>query len=306
MIKVLANDGIHPAGKAMLEAAGCQVDTDKVAQEDLIRILPDYDAICVRSATKVRADLIDQCPDLKVIARGGVGLDNIDVSYAKSRDIAIYNTPAASSRSVAELAMGHIFALSRSLHQANRTMPLKGNSEFKSLKKAYSKGFELGGKTLGVIGLGRIGRETAKLAMGVGMHIVVHDPYVEEVVLKLPHLSLDGKTYSRTFKPVDLDTLLRQSDVITLHVPFTGTPIISAKEMSKMRKGACLINVARGGVVDEMDLLDHLNNGQIAGAGLDVFETEPTPNATLLNHPNVSLTPHTGASTQEAPTADWG
>ncbi|MCL4120707.1 UNVERIFIED_CONTAM: hypothetical protein GTU68_062360 [Idotea baltica] len=248
--------------------------------------LPSYDAICVRSATKVRTDLIDACPNLKAICRGGVGLDNIDVDHAKSKGIAVINTPAASSRSVAELAFSHLFSIARSLYLSNRAMPSKGDTEFKALKKSYSKGFELYGRTLGVIGLGRIGQETAQLALSVGMRVLAVDPFVKEVEL--------------TIETVSMDEMLSKADVVTLHVPFLGKPVLSTDEFNKMKKGAILINCSRGGTVDEDAMLAALDSGQLAAAGVDVFMNEPTPRKDILEHPRVSLTPHTGASTVEA------
>jgi len=185
MRKILVNDGIHETGKKMLENAGYTVDTTKIAQEDLASQLNQYDAICVRSATKIRQELIDQCPNLKIVARGGVGLDNIDVDYAKSKGMAVYNTPAASSRSVAELAFSHIFSVARYLYKSNRNMPTDGDSEFKDLKKSFSKGFELKGKKIGIIGFGRIGQETAKIALGLGMEVLPVDPFVDSTEVSL-------------------------------------------------------------------------------------------------------------------------
>lgn len=300
MVKILINDGIHPDGKAELEAAGYEVVTEKVAQEDLPTELPQYDAICVRSATKVREALINQCPNLKVIARGGVGLDNIDVEFAKSKGIEVINTPAASSSSVAELVFAHLFGLARSLYQANRDMPAKGDTEFKSLKKAYSKGFQLRGKTIGIIGFGRIGQETARIAIGMGMTVLPVDPFVKEAKMdfEIPH-SATG-TVPVTLPTVSMDDMLAKADIISLHIPFLGKPVLSTEEFNKMKDGTILVNCARGGTVDEDALLAALESGKIAAAGLDVFENEPTPRKDLLEHPKISLSPHIGASTLEA------
>ncbi len=301
MIKILVNDGIHPDGKLLLEEADYQVDTDKVAQEDLIKVLPAYDAIIVRSATKVRKELIDACPNLKVIARGGVGLDNIDVAYAESKGIKVINTPAASSRAVAELAFGHAFSLARMLHSANRAMPVKGDTDFKTLKSSYSKGFQLGGKTLGIIGFGRIGQEAAKIGLGLGMNILPTDPYISEANIPMQPYGFTNMKLDIRIETKPFDEVLRRADFITIHVPFSGgTPLVGAAEFEKMKKGAILINTSRGGVVDELAMLDALESGKLRGAGLDVFDNEPTPRKEILNHPNISLTPHTGAETQEA------
>ncbi len=294
MPKVLINDGIHPSGLQKLKDAGIEVSTEKIAQDDLAAELPNYDAICVRSATKVRQPLIDLCPNLKVIGRGGVGLDNIDVEHAKSKGVHVVNTPAASSRSVAELVFAHLFSVSRFLYQANRQMPEDGDNNFKGLKKAYSKGFELEGKTLGIIGFGRIGQNTARLALGVGMDVVATDPYVEQAVIDM------GRFGDVTVVTSSMDQVLAESDVITLHIPFLGQPALGADEFAKMKEGVVLINASRGGTVDETALLEALDNGKVAAAGLDVFANEPSPRQDLLQHPRVSLSPHIGASTNEA------
>lgn len=297
MAKILINDGIEPIGIELLESAGHEVTDHHIPQADLPSRLQEFDAICVRSATKVRAELIDLCPNLKAICRGGVGLDNIDVDHAKSKGIAVINTPAASSRSVAELAFAHLFSIARYLYLSNRAMPEKGDTEFKSLKKSYSKGFELYGKTLGVIGLGRIGSETAQLGLSVGMELIGVDPFIPEAELKI-----GGATVNATFhlKSSSMDELLAKADVITLHVPFTGTPVLGPNEFAKMKDGAVLINASRGGTVDEDAMLSALNSGKLSAAGIDVFDNEPTPRKDILSHPRVSLTPHTGASTNEA------
>ena len=298
MKKILVNDGIHPDGQTMLEKAGYTVSTDKIAQEDLAKQLPAFDVIVVRSATKVRKDLIDQCPNLKIIARGGVGLDNIDVDYAKSKGLEIINTPAASSESVAELVFAHFFTLSRFLHLANREMPAKGAAEFKKLKKSYSKGVQLRGKTLGIIGFGRIGQETAKIGLAMGMNVLPVDPFVKaaNIDIKL----YNGSVLSTKLEVGAMEEMLKQADYISLHVPFLGKAVLGKAEFDMMKEGVILVNAARGGTVDEIALLDALNNGKVAAAGLDVFENEPTPRRALLDHPRVSLTPHIGASTNEA------
>jgi len=296
-MKIIVNDGIEPIGKQLLEAAGFEVDMNKIDQSDLINKLPEYDAICVRSATKVRKELIDACPNLKAIGRGGVGLDNIDVEYAKSKGIAVINTPAASSRSVGELAMAHMLGLSRFLHLANRQMPETGNTQFNELKKAYSKGAELEGKTLGIIGLGRIGMETAKCGLGMGMNIVAYDPFVSEVTLHVGPRALEFQT---TIQTESLDKLLATADYISLHIPSVGKAILGKEEFEKMKTGVFVINCSRGGTIDEDALIHALNSGKVAAAGLDVFDNEPTPRMDILSHPRISLTPHIGASTEEA------
>lgn len=297
MAKILINDGIEAIGISMLEDAGHEVVNQHIPQEELGRRLPEFDAICVRSATKVRKELIDQCPNLKAICRGGVGLDNIDVDYAKGKGIAVINTPAASSRSVAELVFAHLFSVARFLYQANKSMPKEGDTAFKALKKSYAKGFELYGKTLGVIGLGRIGRETAQLGLSIGMDVIGVDPYIPEV-----DLTIGGAKVNMThrLKAVSLEEMLEKADVVTLHVPFLGTPVLGTVQFNQMKDGAILINASRGGTVDEDAMLAALESGKLAAAGVDVFINEPTPRKDILNHPRISLTPHTGASTVEA------
>ncbi|RME13628.1 MAG: 3-phosphoglycerate dehydrogenase [Bacteroidetes bacterium] len=299
MKKILANDGIDRIGKEMLEKAGFEVDAHKVPQDKLIEIINEreYSVLIVRSATQVRKDLIDACPNLKIIARGGVGLDNIDVEYAKQKGIHVINTPAASSRSVAELVLAHLLSLSRYLHLSNREMSIIGNREFNALKKKYSEGTELKNKTIGIIGFGRIGQEVAKIAIGLQMNILAYDPYVvsAEIELELPYLK---KKLDMSIRTVKLEEVLKNSDFITLHVP--GGRIISQKEFDQMKDGVILINASRGGVINENDLLEALNKGKVRAAGLDVFENEPTLKPELLNHPKISITPHIGASTKEA------
>lgn len=298
MMKILANDGIHPTGQKMLEEAGFQVDTTNIPQDQLPERLNEYDGVIVRSATKIRKDLIDQCPNLKVIARGGVGMDNIDVDYARNKGLTVVNTPAASSQSVAELVFGHALSLSRFIHLSNREMPQSGQSEFKKLKKAYSAGRELRGKTFGVVGLGRIGRKAAEMALGLGMKVVGTDPMIDEVTLEVGLHPACEQKMTVTIPSVSLDEVLAQSDVITLHVP--GGTILGAEELAKTKKGVILVNAARGGVIDEDALLAAIESGQVAGAGLDVFVNEPTPRQDLLTHPRISVTPHIGAATNQA------
>ncbi|MBY0244951.1 MAG: D-2-hydroxyacid dehydrogenase [Sphingobacteriaceae bacterium] len=298
MFKILANDGIDPIGKKMLEDAGFVVDTNTIAQENLEVELKKYDAITVRSATKVRKELIDACPNLRLIGRGGVGMDNIDVDYAKSKGLAVVNTPSASSLSVAELVFSHLFSGVRFLQDANRKMPLEGNTKFNELKKNYAKGTELRGKTLGIIGFGRIGRETASVALGLGMNVLAYDLYPFEGNI---HLKFQGNvSVDIPVKTVSLEEVISQSDFISLHTPFADKPILGAEEFSKMKRGVGIVNCSRGGTIDELALVDALNAGRVSFAGLDVFENEPNPRNEILNHPKISLTPHIGASTNEA------
>ncbi|MGI9552042.1 MAG: D-2-hydroxyacid dehydrogenase [Aurantibacter sp.] len=299
-MRILANDGISQSGVAAMEKAGFEVITTNVAQEQLQNYINDNDIIglLVRSATTVRKDLIDSCPKLKLIGRGGVGMDNIDVDYAREKGLHVINTPAASSESVAELVFAHLFGGVRFLYDAKRNMPLDGDSKFKRLKKNYAKGTELRGKTLGVIGFGRIGQATAKIALGVGMKVVFHDPFLEEASLGISFF--DGRSITFDFKSLSKEEVLKASDFISLHVPAQKEYVIGKKELESMKTGAAIVNAARGGVIDEVALIDALEGGKLAFAGLDVFESEPTPEIKILMHPNISLTPHIGAATGEA------
>ena len=298
MKRILANDGITDGGKQTLENAGFEVVTENVPQEKLTEELLNYDAVLVRSATKIRKDIIDACPNIKLIGRGGVGMDNIDVEYARSKGMEVINTPAASSDSVAELVFAHLFSIVRSLQDSNRSMALSGDQEFKVLKKKYSKGIELRGKTLGVIGIGRIGQATARVALGLGMKVIATDPFIDNVKIEIP-IEGAGKT-SVEINTIDFDEVLKKSDFITLHVPGGEKPIITVEEISKMKDGVGIVNAARGGVVKESDLLDALETGKVAYAGLDVFENEPTPSVKVLMQDRISLSPHIGAATLEA------
>jgi D-3-phosphoglycerate dehydrogenase len=297
MAKILINDGIHPAGLELLQKAGHDVSTTKIEQADLPAQLPAFNAICVRSATKVRQDLIDLCPDLKVIGRGGVGMDNIDVDYARSKGIAVVNTPAASSRSVAELVFGHLLSISRFLHNANEEMPTEGHTAFKALKKNYSKGIELEGKTMGIIGLGRIGQATAQIALGMGMNVLGVDPYVSTADISVGPASANLTLPVQT---VSMDDMLAKADCISLHVPSQDKPVLGAAEFAKMKDGVMIVNASRGGTIDEDALLQALTSGKVGRVGLDVFDNEPSPREDLLKHKLVSVSPHIGASTGEA------
>lgn len=298
MIKILANDGIDPIGKKLLEDAGFVVDTSTIPQDQLATALLNYDAITVRSATKVRAALLDACPNIKLIGRGGVGMDNIDVDYARSKGVTVVNTPAASSLSVAELVFSHLFTGIRFLQDSNRKMPLEGATKFNDLKKAYAKGIELRGKTIGIVGFGRIGRETAAVALGLGMNVLAYDliPFNGNITLELQ----GGVKVDIPVQSVSLSEVITQSDFISLHTPFADQPILGNAEFAEMKNGVGIVNCSRGGTIDELALIEALDSGKVAFAGLDVFENEPTPLKAILNHPKISLTPHIGASTNEA------
>ncbi|TXC77007.1 D-2-hydroxyacid dehydrogenase [Luteibaculum oceani] len=301
-MKVLANDGISPSGEAALKEAGFTVITDKVEQSDLIDYInkEDVAALLVRSATTVRKDLIDACPNLKLIGRGGVGMDNIDVAYAREKGKVVVNTPAASSLSVAEIVVGKMFSLARFLYDSHLYMPQNGVADFKVLKKKYGKGTELRGKTLGIIGMGRIGQALASYALGLGMKVLYNDRSSNSVDIKL-HIHGAGDL-TVTLDKCDKETLIKESDFISLHVPKqeNGEAVLGTAELAKMKNTAFIINSARGGSVDEEALLKALDAGEIAGAALDVYENEPTPNEALLKHPKIAATPHIGAATVEA------
>ena len=299
-MKVLANDGISKSGIITLENAGFEVITTKVAQEQVANYINanDVQVILVRSATKVKQDIIDACPGLKIIGRGGVGMDNIDVEYARSKGIHVINTPASSSESVAELVFAHLFSGVRFLHDANRNMPLEGDTNFDGLKKAYANGLELRGKTIGIIGFGRIGQAVAKLALGIGMKVIAVDKYINEAVIRVDF-------YNGQFINVDIVTepfedVLKHSDFITLHVPAQDGYILDKAEFEMMKNEVGIVNCARGGVINEVALLEAIENGKVLFAGLDVFENEPTPEVQILMQPKISLTPHIGAATLEA------
>lgn len=301
-MKVLANDGISPVGVKKLEEAGFEVSTTNVQQDQLIDFInrEKIAVLLVRSATKVRKDIIDSCPSLKIIGRGGVGMDNIDVDYARSQGLSVINTPGASSQSVAELVMGHFFSLARGLHDSHRLMPQAGNSEFKSLKKKYGKGKELRGNKLGIIGLGRIGRALGSYALGVGMEVVAYDKFQNDEPIVVP-IGNYGKIDVR-IPFVDFDNLLSTCDFISIHVPKQedGSAVITKAELSIMKDGVILANAARGGVINEQDLLEAIAQGKVRGAALDVFDNEPTPDSQLLANESISHSPHIGAATLEA------
>lgn len=300
MMKVLANDGIATSGVLALEKAGFEVMLTTVAQEQLVDYINknEVDVLLVRSATKVRKDIIDSCPSLKIIGRGGVGMDNIDVAYAKEKGIKVINTPAASSHSVAELVFAHLFGMVRFLHDSNQNMPLEGDSKFKDLKKAYAKGKELKGKTLGILGFGRIGQATAKIGIGVGMRVVAYDPFLDSAHVELDFF--DGQNVNFTIDTISKEDVLKQADFISLHVPAQKEYVIGEKEFAIMKDGTGIVNAARGGVIDEKALIEAIESNKISNAALDVFENEPNPEIKLLMNPNISLTPHIGAATLEA------
>jgi D-3-phosphoglycerate dehydrogenase len=299
-MKILANDGISSKGKELLIAAGFTVITDKVEQDQLAKTVNEQgiEMILVRSATTVRKEVIDACPDLKLIGRGGVGMDNIDVAYAREKGITVINTPASSSQSVAELVMGHLFSLSRFLQDSFKNME---SGDFSNLKKKYAKGVELRGKTIGIIGFGRIGQSLASYALGAGMDVIAVDQFTTPVKISVP-IGMNNNIDVEITPTTDLQSVLGKLDYISLHVPkqADGSAVITASEFSKMKKGVLIVNASRGGVIDENDLLVALEEGVIGGIALDVYENEPNPRKDLLNHSKIACTPHIGAATLEA------
>lgn len=299
-MKVLANDGISKSGIKTLEKAGFEVITTKVAQEQVANYINTHDikVVLVRSATKVKQDIIDACPGLKIIGRGGVGMDNIDVEYARSKGIHVINTPASSSESVAELVFAHLFTGVRFLHDSNRNMPLEGDTNFDGLKKAYANGLELRGKTLGIIGFGRIGQAVAKMALGLGMKVIAADKYVNEAVIRVDFYN--GQFINVEIITEPLEDVIKHSDFITLHVPAQDGYVLDKEEFEIMKNEVGIVNCSRGGVINEVALVEALDAEKVLFAGLDVFENEPTPEIQILMHPKISLTPHIGAATLEA------
>ena len=299
-MKVLANDGISKSGIIALEKGGFEVITTKVAQEQVVNYINEHkvSVIIVRSATKVRKDIIDNCPSLKIIGRGGVGMDNIDVDYAREKGIHVINTPASSSESVAELVFAHLFTGVRFLQDSNRNMPLEGDTNFDGLKKAYANGIELRGKTLGIIGFGRIGQAVAKMALGLGMKVIAADKFVDKAVVRVDFYN--GQFINVEFETESMEDVFKHSDFITLHVPAQDGYVIGAAEFLQMKDGVGIVNCARGGVIDEVALIEALDSEKVLFAGLDVFENEPNPEIKILMHPKISLTPHIGAATLEA------
>lgn len=299
-MKILANDGISAVGAQQLRDAGYTVLTDKVEQSELANTInsQNIEIVLVRSATTVRKEVIDACPGLKLIGRGGVGMDNIDVAYAREKGLTVINTPASSSQSVAELVMGHLFAISRFLNDSYKNIE---HGDFSALKKNYGKGVELRGKTLVIVGFGRIGQSLASYALGCGMNVKAVDMFTEtrEISVKIGN----EMEVSVNITPLsDLNSVIAEADYISLHVPkqADGSAVISKAEFAKMKKGVRLVNAARGGVINEDDLLVALDEGQVSYIALDVFENEPNPRKDLLSHPKIAATPHIGAATVEA------
>lgn len=299
-MKILANDGISSVGKKMLIDAGFEVITDKVAQENLISFVNDnqIEVIIVRSATTVRKEVFDSCPSVKLVCRGGVGMDNIDVEYGRSKGVVVSNTPASSSQSVAELVMGHFFASARFLNDSYKNME---TGDFSELKKKFGKGIELRNKTLAIIGFGRIGQSLASYALGCGMDVIAVDFTVYTVDVRV-QIGTKQEVIVPITTVTDLHAVLPNADFVSLHVPkqADGSAVIGKAEIELMKSTSFIANAARGGVVNEQDLLDAVNSGRLAGAALDVFENEPNPKKTLLSNAKIATSPHIGAATVEA------
>ena len=297
---VLANDGISEKGIQLLKEADITVLDARVSAEHLSNFINEnnVDVLLVRSATQVRKNLIDECPNLKIIGRGGVGMDNIDVDYAIDKGIYIINSPKASCKSVAELVFAHFFSLARFLHESNRLMPLEGETKFNTLKKSFNNATELSGKTLGVIGMGNIGLEVIKIGISLGMSIVAYNrtPKTENVKISF----FDGQSLHFEIKSVNLDEVLKKSDFISINISNAEKYFIDNEQIAMMKEGVFIANTARGGVLNEVALIDAIERGKVAGAALDVFENEPNPEIKILMNPALSLSPHIGGNTLEA------
>ncbi|NAW50927.1 3-phosphoglycerate dehydrogenase [Elizabethkingia argentiflava] len=299
-MKVLANDGISESGERVITQAGINLLNQRISSPHLAAFINEHqvDVLLVRSATRVTQELIDACPSLKIIGRGGIGMDNIDVEYAREKGLMVFNTPASSLRSVAELVFAHFLSLARNLHESNRLMPLEGETKFSELKKSFSKSFELKGKTLGIIGMGKIGMEVAKIGIALGMKMVCYNRTPKTKTLTLDFF--DGQQVSFELSSGSLDDLLKVSDFISINTAKTSNYILDTPEFNKMKPGVFIANTARGGVLNEVSLLAAIEEGRVAGAALDVFENEPSPELTLLMNPALSLSPHIGGNTVDA------
>lgn len=299
-MKILINDGLAPIAIEKLKANKHEVYNVKVAQSQLSNYINknNIEAIIIRGATKINSQIIDACPSLKIIARAGNGLDNIDFVYAKTRGLHVINSPNQSTESVAELVIAHALSCLRFLKNTNRDMPLEGDQKFAEIKKSASSGRELKGKTIGIIGFGKIGQTLAQKATALGMNVLAYDPQVNEAKITLEFF--DKQKIDFKIQTTDLDFLLTNSDIVTLHTPKLEKPILTAEKLQKMKKSAGVINTARGGVIDEVALINALQNNDLSFAALDVFDNEPHPEIHILMQDKISLSPHIGGSTIEA------
>ena len=298
---VLANDGISQKSKKELIDLNFKIFDTKIDQSELIKYINKnhIEIILVRSATIINSEILNNCKSIKLVGRAGVGLDNIDLVSAKKNNVRVFNTPNASSNSVAELVISHLLSANRNLHITNRNMPLNGDTKFKEIKSNSSKCKEVMSKTLGIIGLGRIGQEVAKRAFSLGMNVIAFDKNIEKTKIQLDHIKNQNIFFDLTTS--SLNHVLKESDFITLHIPkINDKPFIGEGEFDMMKTGVGIINTSRGGLIDESELIKFLNNKKVSFAALDVYENEPTPNIQLLMHDKISLSPHIGGSTVEA------
>ena len=298
---VLANDGISQNSKKELIDLKFKIFDTKIDQSELIKYINmnHIEIILVRSATIINSEILNNCKSIKLIGRAGVGLDNIDLISAKKNNVRVFNTPNASSISVAELVISHLLSANRNLHITNRSMPLNGETKFKEIKSHSSECKEVMFKTLGIIGLGRIGQEVAKRAFSLGMNVIAFDKKIEKIKIHLDHIKNQNIFFD--LKISSLNDVLKESDFITLHIPkIKDKPFIGRNEFDIMKKGVGIINTSRGGLIDESELIKFLNNKKVSFAALDVYENEPVPNIQLLMHDKISLSPHIGGSTVEA------
>lgn len=299
-MKILANDGISNSGIDALEKGGFEVLTTKVAQNQLENFINDnnIDAILVKNNTQVRQELIEACPSIKLIGISGVNTDNVDIEFAEDNGLHVINTPNATANAVAELVFAHLFGMARFLHSSNREMPLEGDTRFKDLKKAYASGLELRGKTLGIIGFEKTGQAVAKIALALGMNVIASDDRITGAPISIDFFN--GQKVTINIETIDKDDVLEASDFITLHAPAQEEYIISGVEIEKMKDGVGIINTTKGGILHEVDLVKAIESGKVQFAGLDVFETEPTPAVQLLMNPEISLSPNIGSESIDA------
>lgn len=297
---VLANDGITLKAIQALEKAGFEVNITKVAQNQLENFINEHniDAVLVGTNTQIRQELIEACPSLKLIGNSSSNMDNIDVEFAIDNGLHVINPKNASASSIAELVFAHLFGMARFLHSSNREMPLEGDMRFKDLNKAYSLGSELRGKTIGILGFDKVGQEVAKIAIGLGMNVLAYDDFIEEATITLDFYNQQKIDFK--INTIAIDEVLKGSDFISLHLVNHEDYIITSKEFEKMKDGVGFINTAKGGILNEVDLVNAIESGKVQYAGLDVFETEPTPAVQLLMNPEISLSPNIGSSTKEA------
>jgi len=296
-MKLLANYTISKSGIDLLSNAGFEVIAITVAQNQLINYINqnNINVLIIGVNTTISSELIDACPTLKIIGCASNYVNNIDVSYAIDKGTHIINAPVAHAVGVAELVFAHLLGMVRFLHQSNREMPLEGDTRFTELKNQFSTGTELRGKTLGIIGLGTIGKEVAKIAIGLGMNVIATSTSIKKETINISFFN--GKSITFEIETQPLDSLLKASDFITLHIPHQESQVISAKEIELMKTGVGIINTSQGGVLDEVALINAIESEKVKYAALDVFETEPNPEIQLLMNPELSLSPHIGGAT---------